>query len=493
MATPNQPSPLVLEELHNDTQRALALTVNAILAEGLRGDDALDRIVEDIQPAVLFHPDVRSNAILYRKIRDIYIAIGVNVERRHGYQVIKALACVYPEGEIRDDALARLTFNRPVTTQHTPNPTTSDAPNYASRDNGRAVASILSMYKTDSAKYGGTIDENFQEAFDRYLRAIEDLQLPTTKGLQLLHNMLTGEALSFFSSISATCQTLSDARTHLEKEFMSAARQNAARRELDSLDFRTELASAANPMEALEAIRTTITRVISQCPERYRGEKFRIDFLRRALQSEPWAADPIARADGDDHTFTQFYNNVATRLTLATQNKTLLGGSTIARPSPSVSQLPIPSFYGERITYTPPHKRTNESFTTPPRMSTSSFTRSRACFNCGSLDHLMARCPRPRSAVKAGRAKLLTTPAAELLFEALDQFDQESCGSTAIAEDTPLISRSDEVALFDTLLARSIEHRLAPPHSSDPTSTRQHFPSDLPASRHPEEIDGSEE
>jgi hypothetical protein len=199
--------------------------------------------------------------------------------------------CV-PGREIRDDALARLTLNRPVTTQHTPHPTISDAPNYASRDSGRAVASILSMYKNDSAKYGGTITENFQEAFDRYLLAIEYIQIPNTKGLQLLRNMLTGEALSFYSSISATCQTLSDARTHLAGEFMSAARKNDARRELDFLYFRTEFASAATPMEALEAIRTTITRVITQCPERYRGEKFRIDFLRRALQSEPWAAIP---------------------------------------------------------------------------------------------------------------------------------------------------------------------------------------------------------
>jgi hypothetical protein len=136
----SMPSPIAVEELHNDIQRALVFTVNAILAEGLRGDDALDRIVEDIQPAVLFHPDVRSNALLFRKIRDIY---------------------------------------------------------FASRDSGRAVASILIMYKNDSAKYGETITENFQEAFDRYLRTIEDLQLPTTKGLQLLHYMLTGEALSF--------------------------------------------------------------------------------------------------------------------------------------------------------------------------------------------------------------------------------------------------------------------------------------------------------
>jgi hypothetical protein len=215
MENPNQPSTIAVEELHNDIQRALAFTVNAILAECLRGDDALDRIVEDIQPAVLFHPDFRSSALLYRKIRDIYVSIGVNFDRRHGCQVIKSLAYVYPEGEIRDDALASLTFNRPGTTQHTPHPTTSDAPNYASSDSGRSVASIASMYRNDSDKYGGTITENFQEAFDRYLRAIEDLQIPNTKGMQLLHKMFTGEALSFYSSISATCQTLSDARTHL--------------------------------------------------------------------------------------------------------------------------------------------------------------------------------------------------------------------------------------------------------------------------------------
>jgi hypothetical protein len=47
MATTDQPSPIVVEELHNDIQRALASTVNEVLAEGLRGDDALDRIVED--------------------------------------------------------------------------------------------------------------------------------------------------------------------------------------------------------------------------------------------------------------------------------------------------------------------------------------------------------------------------------------------------------------------------------------------------------------
>jgi hypothetical protein len=326
---------------------------------------------------------------------------------------------------------------------------------------------------------------------------IDDLQIPSDKGLQILHNMLKSEALSFYTTIRNNCQMLSDARAQLKAEFMSATRQNAAQRELESLTFRAELAKANTPLEALEAIRTTITRVITQCPERYRGEKFRIDFLRRAIQNEPWAADPIARVDGDYHTFTQFYNNVATRLSLATQNNTLSDGSAVARlSSTSAGQLPIPSFYGERVIYTPPHKRTTgdrANYSTPPRASSSYYPKSLACFNCGSFEHLMARCPKPRSAVKAGREKLLTTPATELLFEALDQFDQEPSGVVGPAEDTHFIDRSDEVAIFDTLLARSIEHRLAPTHSSDVNPAYQHFSADPPVPRHAEGIDKSDE
>jgi hypothetical protein len=115
-----------VEKLHNDTQRALADTVNDLLAEGLRGDDALERIVEDIQPAVLFHPHVRPNAKLYRYIRDIFVFIGVAVERRRSYPVIRALANAYPEGEFRNDALfqiddSRVNSQRTISTTSTPN------------------------------------------------------------------------------------------------------------------------------------------------------------------------------------------------------------------------------------------------------------------------------------------------------------------------------------------------------------------------------------
>jgi hypothetical protein len=103
------------------------------------------------------------------------------------------------------------------------------------------------MYKGNASKYGGTVNDNFQEAFDKYLRVIDNLQIPSDKGLQVLHNILTGKALSFYSTIRDNCQTLGDAQTLLEANFMSAARQNAARRELESLLFRNELAKADSP------------------------------------------------------------------------------------------------------------------------------------------------------------------------------------------------------------------------------------------------------
>jgi hypothetical protein len=81
-----------------------------MLAEGLRGDDALDRIAEDIQPVLVFHTDVRPYSKFYRQVRDIFL--GVNVDSRRGYPIIKALACVYPEGEIRNDALAYVCSGR---------------------------------------------------------------------------------------------------------------------------------------------------------------------------------------------------------------------------------------------------------------------------------------------------------------------------------------------------------------------------------------------
>jgi hypothetical protein len=81
------------------------------ITAGLRGDDALDMIVEDIQPAALFHPNVRPYAKFYRQVRDIFLSLGVQVYSRRDYPIIKAFACVYPEGELRDEALANLSWS----------------------------------------------------------------------------------------------------------------------------------------------------------------------------------------------------------------------------------------------------------------------------------------------------------------------------------------------------------------------------------------------
>jgi hypothetical protein len=145
---------------------------------------------------------------------------------------------------------------------------------------------------------------------------------------------------------------LSDARRGFLKRSSCLRRGKTLRGGNSTLSFFAMNSRRPTPHEGPgKYIRPTITRVITQCSEHYRDGKFRIDFHRRAMQSEHWAADFAARADGDDHIFTQFYNHVGTHLTLATQNKTLTNGSALA-PLSSPGQLTVPRFYGERATVT---------------------------------------------------------------------------------------------------------------------------------------------
>jgi hypothetical protein len=104
----------------------------------------------------------------------------------------------------------------------------------------------------------------------------------------------------------------------------------------------------------------------------------------------------------------------------------------------------------------------------------------------------MARCPKPFSTVKAGREKLLTIPATKLLFEILDQIDQDQRKVVDSIDDTHFIDRCDKVAIFDTLLARSIEHRLAPVHASGIKPFCLNFGDNPPVPRHPEGIKKSD-
>jgi hypothetical protein len=84
-------------------------------------------------------------------------------DSRRGYPVIRALACVYPERDIRDDALAHASNARTALAKSHHEGTTNprnDANNYAQRDSARAVGSLLNIYKDQASKYGGTIMEN---------------------------------------------------------------------------------------------------------------------------------------------------------------------------------------------------------------------------------------------------------------------------------------------------------------------------------------------
>jgi hypothetical protein len=78
-------------------------SIYALLESGLHGEVVLYRLVEGIEPTLMFHPAVRTNGRLYRFIRDTIFAFGVLVENKNHRPMIPILVTIYPEGELRDE------------------------------------------------------------------------------------------------------------------------------------------------------------------------------------------------------------------------------------------------------------------------------------------------------------------------------------------------------------------------------------------------------
>jgi hypothetical protein len=144
--------------------------------------------------------------------------------------------------------------------------------------------------------------------------------------------------------------------------------------------------------------------------------------------------------------FAQFYNNVATRLTLSVLGNSLYmvsGSNQLLNTPPVHRPLPICSESG--ILVLPRTIIVNSvpplgfSILYPPRPYS-----KRACFHCGDTSDLIAQCRNPLPAVKAGRNRLARHSSAEVLYMVLEQLDISNDEETDDVVDTNYLSPRDE-------------------------------------------------
>jgi hypothetical protein len=143
----SRPSPIALTYLHNNTKRGVPQSINALLESGLHGEVVLDRLVEGIEPTVIFHPAVLPNGRLYRFIRDTLFAFGVTLfafgvflENKNHRPMIPTLATIYAEGELRDET-------KFLVNDCPGRRAASDTPVDQTQEFHRAIGFLLHMYK----------------------------------------------------------------------------------------------------------------------------------------------------------------------------------------------------------------------------------------------------------------------------------------------------------------------------------------------------------
>ena len=187
----------------------------------LSNDDLLLRVKEDITEANL---GTSSNRIR-RKLRDVLQDRG--------------LPCGRGSGDSIQTRLLNL-----ITTVPTNQPQTSEPSSTSHLIQGsllvNAKRDILKVSCNDSDKYSGPYDGPIIEVVKRrFIQDSDAFDVPTEQKLSLMHTMLRGAALEYFTELLFSTVTSSeDAFDKLQEHFMAAAHRDTYATEGNTLTFR---------------------------------------------------------------------------------------------------------------------------------------------------------------------------------------------------------------------------------------------------------------
>jgi hypothetical protein len=212
------------------------------------------------------------------------------------------------------------------------------------------------------------------------------------QSLKFFHNAFRGEALRFYEhSVIPVATIFAEAQELMTQHFSSRTRQNRAKEMLSKLkleEFRRT--KSLSTQQALEAVREQISILAPQCPREYNSDTHRSDSLAQAVRGESWATEVLRAHGAEPCTYQALYQRLESAIVFSDIAANSAYGVNYAKASDSQNRIPRQDYYGVPRTARP----------APPAYQARA-SRDRACFNCGSLSHLLRNCP-TRSNIKAG-------------------------------------------------------------------------------------------
>jgi hypothetical protein len=426
-------------------------------------EDLLLRLREVLLPNIIAKKSVTNNPNIFIAIRQLMMAYGVQVRRATGFPIIQGVldALFEHDQEALDEAVqvwkARMS-EQPPASQENPSsitfPVTNESrPNHSASRNAQDVSKRFPHSQKFSGKMGDS--PSFPEIRNQFMDVVEELEIPPAQQVTLLRSTLREEAYQFYQDvIKEKVLTLGEAFKLLEDTYASIARQEQIKTMLQSLSSKFQ-GNEQNPLTALNDVYSDISRLAAQCSTKYRDDQSKADFLKVAVEKQPWARGAVEEYLSNPASFTpNKFQGFHGRLTAALTARAAAGYLDVTdTPTATMNQSELaqvfPTHFGSKYGVRSPSRLHSPNTASPqnlvskvsPRLSDAEWKKltpnekklRRTCFKCGQKGHYSGDpiCPRSETsmtdAIKARYRESGNDPitTSTILFEIAVSIDEE--------------------------------------------------------------------
>jgi hypothetical protein len=275
-------------------------------------DDLLLRLREVLLPNIIAKKSVTNNPNIFIAIRQLMLAYGVQVRRATGFLIIQGVldALFEHDQEALNEAVqvwkTRVLEQPPASQDPSANisfPASNEPrPNHSASRNAQDVSKRFLHAQKFSGKMGDS--PSFSEIKNQFMDIVEESEIPTVQQVTLLRCILREEAYQFYQDvIKDKILTLGEAFKILEDTYASIARQGQISTMLQSLSSKFQ-GNEQSPLTALNDVYSDISRLAAQCSIKYRDDQSKADFLKVAVEKQPWARGAVEEYLSNPASFT---------------------------------------------------------------------------------------------------------------------------------------------------------------------------------------------
>jgi hypothetical protein len=447
----------------------------------LPSPSTLDRLTEALPPESLVTPEAIRYAKIWTTLRSTLRCLGVEVASGRGKTVaVCVLNALYFGDELQEwheDATARYRLCKlpqssidPSSPGLTSTPFTFPTSSHKPGNKAKQAQAISRRFQNDE-KYSSDVSDptTLAKTRERYMTAIDELEIDRSDQTAFLHHILKGAANDFFfTDISKRdpLPLLGEAFDMLEKRFETHEKQQQVRQSLTATtmdSLQREL--SVSKRQALTEMYNRILRFTPSCPPETRGDRHMLILLCDALKSESWAEDTCSlRLSDGSITFATMYGKLAAILTDKLQKGSV--SDSFQGGSPAMA---YPVSFGQRFAQTPdPPKRKAGHYPaaswrsqTSPRRPIRNALPNDTCLRCKGKGHWAADCNSEgrltmTDAIAARLRGADAEKAARVLFQFSQDFDAAESHREELAEEEATEQDVGEICnTFFALMSKS--------------------------------------